>query len=220
MKFFKKLLILLVLISTVITSLLSCDRKYDEAEVIAAATRLIQKADVLEDILYGEGYAPDTMDASVGAYKKADIFSINQYSERLGESVNTVDELKAAVMRVYTAGYASNIISVILNGSMDSYTRYYQDREDIMVYTTFQKRKTDEIEYHYQTLKVDDVDGEKITVSIEVTVTTKDARAQRKRIQIDMLEESSGWRLDTSAFTVYNDRGQEYKDLENELNKR
>ena len=221
MKAVKRVIALLLAAVTLLTALASCDRDYDEAEVKAAAASLIKKSDILEDIIFGKGF--DKHIDGTSAYQPAVKEDVKRYAEAMGESFKTVDELKAVLSKVYTVGYKNDILSGVLSGDMNFYTRYYQDGDNIMVYTNFDVKKKDEIEYHYETLKVSDVNDQKITVSIEVTVTRtegKDQKSQRKEIFIDMLEEIDGWKLDTPTYAVYNENEQSYKDLENELNKR
>ena len=226
MRLLKKLLSLILVTSAIVTSLASCDRDYDEAEVIAAAEALIRKSDILEDIIFGVGF--DYHLEGTSSYQPASEIDVERYSEALGVSVSTVDELKAVLSRIYTAGYRNDILSGVLSGDINSsLTRYYQDGEKIMVLTTYKPQKTDEIEYHYETLRVADVNDQKITVSLDVTVTRTEKtgsettkKSQRITIEVDMLEEADGWKLDTPTYAVYNENYQNYKDLENELNKR
>ncbi len=219
MKALKRILALLLMTALIVPALFSCDRKYDEAEVKAAAERLIKKSALIEDILFGEGFSVDMMDTGIG-YKKVEPASIEQYSEKLGESFSDLSGFRAVISKVYTAGYAGDIFSGVLYGTVDSNTRYYQDGEYIMADTTFKRKKTDSITYHYQSLKVADVNGEKITVSIDITITRQDGKSQNRNIEIDMIEEASGWKLDTPTFAVYNEKYESYKELEGELNKK
>ncbi len=221
MKAIGKILFVLVLFSALLTSFASCgDRKYDEGEVIAAADRLIRKSAVIEDILYGKGFDLSLSGDSGVGYKRVDPNSVKYYADLMGESFTDLAGLRAVISNVYTAGYASDIFSLVLSGSINTDTRYYQNGSDIMASQTYKQKKKDEIAYHYETLRVDGVDGEKITVAIDITITTKEGKSQRRTIKVDMLEEASGWRLDTSTFAVYNENYESYKDLENQLNKK
>lgn len=219
MRLLKKLLSLILVTFAIVTSLASCDRDYDEAEVIAAAEALIRRSDILEDIIFGEGF--DYRLEGTSSYQPASEIDVKRYADALGESFSTLDELKAVLSKVYTVGYKNDILFGVLSGDINSsLTRYYQDGESIMVLTTYKPQKTDEIEYHYETLRVADVNDQKITVSLDVTVTAADGKSQRITIEVDMLEEADGWKLDTPTYAVYNENYQNYKDLENELNKR
>lgn len=219
MRLLKRLIPLILIISTVFTSLVSCgDRDYDEAEVKAAAETLIRKSAILEDILFGEGL--DHHIEGTLSYQIVSEDDIKRKSEAMGESFSTVDELKVILSKVYTVGYKNDLLSGILSGDVNQYTRYYQNGEKMMKLVTYDVKKKDEIEYHYDTLKVKDVEGEKITVSLDITITTDDGKSQRITIDVDMIEEPDGWKLDTPTYAVYNENYQNYKDLENELNKR
>lgn len=220
MRLFKRLIPLILIISTVFTSLISCgDRDYDEAEVKAAAENLIRKSDILEDILFGEGLDHHIIEGTL-SYQTVSADDIKRKSEAMGESFSTVEELKVILSKVYTVGYKNDLLSGILSGDVNKYTRYYQNGEKMMKLVTYDVKKKDEIEYHYDTLNVKDVEGEKITVSLDITITTKDGKSQRITIDVDMIEEPDGWKLDTPTYAVYNENYQNYKDLENELNKR
>jgi acid phosphatase family membrane protein YuiD len=214
----KKLVALLLAAVCALGAFTSCDRDYDEAEVKAAAESLIKKSDILETIIFGKGF--DYHIEGSATYKVADKADVKRYAEMLGEDFTTVDGLKAVLSKVYTAGYKSDIISGVLSGDINGYTRYYQDGENIMVYTLFKVRKTDDIKYHYDTIKVEDVDGEKITVSIKITITNSEGKSQDRTIEVDLIEEAGGWRLDTPTYSVYSENYQDYKDLENELNRK
>lgn len=232
-----KLFIIILLFSTVFTSLISCDRDYDEAEVIAAAKNLIRKSAIIEDILFGEGFSPDPLDTNSSVYKEVDTRSIELYEEKLGEKIDNFDGLRTLITKIYTPGYADNIFLGVLYGSVDSHTRYYGDkikeqdingkdveRNVIMVDTSYKRKKTDLVTYDYDSLKVVDVDGEKITVSINITVTknagTSSEKSQKKSIEVDLIEDATGWKLDTPTFAIYNEDQEKIKELENELNKR
>ena len=218
MKAVKRVIALLLAAVTLLTALESCDRDYDEAEVKAAAASLIKKSDILETIIFGKGF--DYHLEGIGNYKEVNQSDVKNYADMLGESFTTLDGLKSVLSKVYTAGYKNDIISGVLSGDINGYTRYYQDGEKLMIYTNFKIRKTDEMEYHYDTLKVEDVNGEKITVSIDVTVTNSEGKSQKRKIEVDLLEETGGWRLDTPTYAVYSENYQDYKDLENELNRK
>lgn len=219
MRALKKILAAALIISCAIASLVSCNRKYDEDEVISAAGELIKKSAVLEDILFGEGFGIDLSDTNIG-YKKADAASVKSYSDKLGISFTDINGLRSVISSVYTAGYANDIFSGVLYGNPNFKTRYYQDGDAIMVDTTYKKLKKDEITYHYETLKVSDVNGEKITVSLDITIKTSDGKSQNRNISVDMIEDASGWKIDTPTYAVYNENYDKYKDLENELNKK
>ncbi len=219
MRALNKIFAALAVLSCILTVFTSCNRKYDEDEVISAARELIRKSDILEDILFGEGFTVDYMDSGIG-YKRADATSVKHYSDLLGVSFTDIDGLRSVISGVYTAGYAGDIFSGVLYGSPDSNTRYYQDGDDIMVYANYARTKKDEITYHYDTLKVSGVKGKKITVSLDITILTDGGKSQNRNISVDMIEEASGWKLDTPTYAVYNENYDKYKDLEDELNKR
>ncbi len=223
MKAIVKIIFSVCLIVSLFASFISCDRKYDEAEVIAAANTLIRKSAVIEDILYGEGFSvlsDEGENEQTNGYQRVNPESIAYYASQMGETFTDIAGLKSVISKVYTAGYANDIFSGVLTGSSSSYTRYFQDGEYIMSSSSYVKRKTDTIVYDYNTLRVTDVDGEKITVSVDIVIINSQGQTQSKSIEIDMLEEASGWKLDTPTFAVYNANQDRYNQLENELNKK
>ena len=228
MRFLKKLIPLILAVCATLGALTSCDRDYDEQEVLRETEVLIKKSAILEDIIFGKGfdYHVDTTEA----YQKANEADVKKYSDALskyGESFTTFDELVSIIPKVYTQGRTSSIMSGALSGDLNYYTRYYQEKEDIMVLTTYTPQKTDKVDYLFDTLRVSDVVEEKIKLTISAVITRsykedgeEKEKTQTVELEVTVIEESEGWRLASPTFAVYNENYQSYKDLENELNNR
>ena len=75
--------------------------------------------------------------------------------------------------------------------------------EYILVNKNHKVMLTDAVEYNYESCKVMGASGNYVTVSIECTVTTSDGLNSKNTIQVDLIEESDGWRLATPTYTVY-----------------
>ncbi|MBQ2794006.1 MAG: hypothetical protein IKL79_02185 [Clostridia bacterium] len=200
----------------------SCDRKYDEGEVITAATELLKKSETLNVILFGEGLATGGTNQS-GAYKEADFYQLNS----LG--FTTVVELEGKIREVFTVEYSDYAISTVLSpiqidGAMVSNSRYYQLYADevnkidpvcIMVHTQYDYIFTDKVVYDYETVRVKDVKRKTLFISVMATVTNKEGQSQSTEVVFELIEESDGWRINTGTFVNYNayrDRYEELKD--------
>ena len=82
-----------------------------------------------------------------------------------------------------------------------------------MVYKNAIVYLTDTVLYDYSSLRVSRVKGDEVFVSISVTVSTDDGKVQTKDIEISLLEEESGWRINSPTYARYFDR-QQYEDLQ------
>ncbi len=211
-------LIAVMMLSTFALS--SCNRRYDEAEVVAATEILLKDAEMLNIVYYGSGIEYYDSDEEKGYYRKAN----DNHLESLGFS--TIDELKALTEKTFSKEYSSILYSTILSPMMSDTSivtpaRYYQafDEESgepthLMVYSNFIPMMKDKIEYDYSTLKATGSKKEKVYVTVEATVTREDGKSQKTTVTITLVEEESGWRIDNPTYANYN----EYKDRYDELN--
>ena len=224
----KRIITLFVAISLIFSlglNLTSCDREYDEAEVKAAAEVLIEKSLFLNDIYWGKGI-PYTPGLSSSLYCEADFIALSV----LG--FTTVDELKTKTEEVFSENYCADIYSTSFSSIKDGeeiqfYARYYQKYEDefqtepicIMVYSRFENMIPDKVEYLYDTLTVTHSEGETVYVKIQANVTRDEEHSQIREMLIGLVEEENGWRIDTPTYLKYNDRQEEYEDLQDKKNK-
>ena len=216
---------LFLLTIVVIISLFFCvscgkDRKYNEDEVIKAAEELIKKSEMLNDIYYGKGidYIKDESTAD-GAYYEADYISLNRFG------VENINDIKNMTYECFTKNLSSSMINTILTSVSDDdgiqrYSRYYQKynaldnkEECIMVYKDAIVYLTDDVVYDYSSIRISRVEKEEVFVKISVSVTDKEKRTQTKEIEISLLEESDGWRINSPTYTKYVDR-EYYEDLQ------
>ena len=217
----KKTVSLILIIVTVFFNLVSCNRKYDEAEVKEEAARLIAASVDLNEIYWGRGIAYiNDASGSNGAYYEANFFDLIKYD------IRTVDDLKAKTELVFSEAYCESIFATAFSSVIDQeelqiYARYYQKYEDenetvptaIMVYSLAKVLLTDEIEYHYDTIEVVGSKKKTVYVTIEISVTRED-KTQTKVLKIGLLEEKNGWRLDTPTYSSYNEKEDDYNDLQ------
>ena len=223
----KKIITLILVFSLILSlslGLSSCDREYDENEVREAAINLIEKSLFLNEIYWGEGI-PYITSVSTALYCEANFLALSE----LG--FYTVDELKKQTEEVFSKNYCEDIFSTSFSSIKDGeeiefYARYYQKYEDefqtvpisIMVYTRFENLLPDEVEYLYDTLTVTHSEKEVVYVKVQAKVTKDAEHSQIREMIIGLIEEENGWRIDTSTYLKYNDRQEEYEDLQDKKN--
>ena len=199
-----KRLLSVILILTVFASLISCgekDRDYDEYEVKTAAETLIKKSKALNDVYWGRGigYYEDNNYAD-GYYLPADPVSLYE----LG--FETVDQLKEKTEKVFSKNYCDAIFDSSFVTDADAGTavrkRYYQGIDCIMVYSKAIAFLTDKVTYFYDTLEVTGSSGETVFVKIKVRVERGEL-SQEREIEIGLVEEEDGWRIDTPTYASY-----------------
>lgn len=223
MKNVKNRFISLLLVTVTLVSLFtlsSCNRSYDEEEIIEVSKILLKDAEMLNIVYYGSGIEYFDDEDEKGYYRKANV----NHLEELGFS--TIDELKTLTDKTFSKGYSSEIYSTILSSlstdiSIVSPARYYQAYDEetgapthIMVYSNFTPMLKDSIVYDYESLRVDGSKKEKVYVKIDATVTNADGKSQTTTVTVALVEEDDGWRIDNPTYANYN----EYKDRYDELN--
>ena len=210
MKRIFSILTVIIMLLTIVFTATSCDRDYDEEEVLTAAGSLLRKAQTLNEIYYGRGLMCDELSVeSVGSYRLV----LDEELEKYG--INTLDDIKVMTRNVFTAGCSSEIINTRLdsiydaNGEIIYQARYIEhspgaDKEKfIYVDPNYTVLMTDTIEYYFDTVKVKDVEELYIYMSVEAKITNQNGDSRIREIEFTMLEEESGWRLDSLTFAVY-----------------
>lgn len=212
-------LLSLLLIVFVLLSFVSCERSYDEEEVIANASRLLREAEVLNEIYYGKGLQYVTTGHIDGYYYEAD--PVQLYT--LGFS--TIEELKNKTLKTFSVGYSEQIFKTKLSVIEDEtgiqqMTRYYQKYDGvnvlapvcIMVYSKAPVSLKDEITYDYSSLTVSGVKGQTVYVNVLANVKSGE-KSQTVTIKIALIEEDDGWRIDNPCYANYNESQDKYNDL-------
>lgn len=204
---FSLLLCVLLCLSIVLTS---CDRKYDEAEVKAAAESLMKNAEKLNTVYYGRGIAYIVGGAQNGAYYEADPMHLRT----LGfTNINGLVELTE---KTFTKSYSAKLIrdrlqEMRVDGVMIEPARYYQNYEDellteevcIMVYSGITPIFDDRMTVDYSSMTVTGSKRDKVFVTVSVTVANMDGETQEKTLEITLIEEDDGWRIDNPVFKNY-----------------
>ena len=208
----KRIISLILILATLLT-ISACgenNRDYDEAEVIAAAEKLIYKAARLNDILWGEGlyYVEDT------AYDNGDYSPADYNAE-----YTRLDDLISDCARVYSTDYMNIIESTVFSSyfgdtGVNSYARYYQESstEPIMVKRDYNNILTAKNEYYYSTLEALRSEGDIVIVKIKVKITYEEkdelgkvinTLTQEREREIELVEEADGWRIDSPCYSNY-----------------
>ena len=114
----------------------------------------------------------------------------------------------------------TKLSSVSDDDGIQEYSRYYQkynaldnSEECIMVRKDALVNLTDTVIYDYSSLHVSRVKKDEVFVKISATVITDDGKTQVQEIEISLLEEESGWRINSPTYVRYFDR-QQYEDLQ------
>ena len=216
---------LIVAMLVPVLNLTSCDRKYDEAEVRAAAEELLKESLTLNSVLYGPGIGTRDGGHQNGAYYEADFIHLVE----LG--FTTVAELEDMIDETFSVEYARLIKSTVLSpisvdGVAYSSTRYYQyyadeiDKTDpvcIMVYRNYDYIFKDTVEYDYETIRVNDVKKQTLYISVDATVTDRESgKSQTRELVFELIEESSGWRINSPTYLNYNEYADRYDDMKDQ----
>lgn len=194
------------------------NRKYDEAEVKAAATALIKASVMLNDIYYGKGIRYlEYSENNVSPYCEAD----PTHLEELG--FRTIAELKAKTKEVFSTAHAESMFASTFKGMGTSQmSRYYQHYDDnkadkkplyIMVYKEYEPLMNGEMVYDFNTLKVIDSKGEYVNATIDATVVYGE-KTQTHTLNLILIEEESGWRLACTTFAKYYEGMDKYDELQ------
>ena len=214
------ILVVLMLLSTL--TMTSCNRKFDEAEVISEAKRLLKTAEMLNVVYYGSGIEYIDSEAAIGYYKEAERLHL----ETLG--FHTIGELKEITEQTFSAKYTNTVYTTILSSMKDGITvisnaRYYQVYHEetnepirIMVNTNFTPMLKGPIEYDYDSMRVEGSKKEKVNLLVDATVSNSEGETQTVTVKVSLVEEENGWRIDAPTYANYNSLAQQYEELQNQ----
>lgn len=201
----------------------SCNRKYDEEEILSVVKILLKDAELLNKVYFGSGIEYfDTDEGSTGYYRKAN----PEHLKKLGFS--TIEELKTLTRKTFSKEYSEQIYSTILSPVVSdigvvSAARYYQatneetgEPTDIMVYSIFNLKFRDTVVYDYDSFEVEGAKKEKVIVTVKASVTNSEGKSQETVIRIMLVEEEEGWRIDNPTYANYNEMKDRYDELNNQ----
>lgn len=186
------------------------NREYDKAEVEAAASELLEDSKLLNYIYWGEGIPyVDDKSLSSGSYYPAD----QNYLDSIG--IKTIEDLKTLTEKTYSKGmcewiYSSVLSSVHSDTSVAGLSRYEQvfggknndEPEYIRVYTEANYWLVDEVEYH-SSVEALRSEGDIVYVLVLATVTNPEGKVMNTNLEIGLIEEEDGWRLDSPTYARY-----------------
>ncbi|MBR2965798.1 MAG: hypothetical protein IKC34_04545 [Clostridia bacterium] len=226
MKNLLKLTAILLIIAALPLSLISCDRKYDEEEVKAAAKELIAASIPLNDIYYGEGVRYlEYSERNVGVYFEADPAHLIE----LGFS--TLSDLKTITKKVFSEAHSERMFAGSFSGTFtqngsSTLARYYQQYTEggapdyvikpdyIMVYSEYENMLKGEATYDLDGITVKGSKGQLVYVTVGVEIVYGE-KTQKTTLEIALFEEETGWRLNSPTYASYN----EYLDIYDQLQK-
>jgi hypothetical protein len=178
-----RIISLLLIISLLPFTLISCDRRYDEAEVKAAAEKLLLASAVLNEIYYGEGIPYlENSEHNVSLYCEADPSALNDLGFK------SIAELKRKTLEVFTEAHAETMFKGSFSGTFSqsgasNMARYYQKFDDnridpkpicIMVRSNYESMLEGEVAYKLDTLQVTHSEGDFVHATVVATVSLGD----------------------------------------------
>ena len=186
------------------------NREYDKAEVEAAAAELLEASKLLNYIYWGKGIPyVDNKSLASGNYYPAD----DTYLATIG--ITTIQDLKDKTAATYSQEICEWIYSTVLSSVYSDTTvaglsRYEQvytgknnDEPDyIRVYTEASYWLVDEVEYH-SSVEALRSEGEVVYVLVLATVTSPEGKVMNTNLEIGLVEEADGWRLNTPTYARY-----------------
>lgn len=209
----KKALSVFLLLVLCLGMLPGCARLNTEG-LLEAAPNLIQRADNLNEIFYGEGIPYDRNAEPIGNYYPADKGFLQE------QGFATVEELKAKTQRVFSidycmAIYASTLSGFAAEGSGYIYARYSSsqpenlrdENETILVSSTAESKLAHRksITYDYNGLRLGEVgrDYAKVIVPTVTEFYADDDHPTDYTVKEDMeikFVYEDGWRIDSATY--------------------
>ena len=196
------------LILTCFSSLLWGCSKPNEAEFLSEVSLLLEAAEKVNALCFGEGLAEKEGGYSVGSYTEAAEESLSAYGVantggikekiRAVYSVTTVEWIEG---RIFSATYEDN--------SVLTYSRYYDtevaeqdgNRPVLMV-----KKDYDPLlncRAAYSNVRVSSLSSRRAEILVDVTVTKDGESRVEKDISLALRFEENGWRFDTPTYVNY-----------------
>ena len=196
-------------------------REYDETEVLENATHLIHTAKKINTVLWGVGILSIDDDGSDHTYLPASSEEMEEYG------IYSVEDIRKIMKRYYSAGVCDTVEKTILgnvrdeNSSIVSLVRYYDDKDKetgdvtLMVNRKANVYFTNEVEYHTETMRIKEVKGEVIYLTVDVVVYDDENNAYERCLTFSVIEEDTGWKLHSPTYMKYDP----YTDIYDNLTK-
>ena len=196
-------------------------REYVESEVIENAEALLIGSQDINCILWGVGILPNPEEENTGVYAECSV----EEKERYG--IQSVDDIRTLCQKIYSEAMCQTVENTILgtvrdeNESIVSLVRYYDKTDSetqtvsLMVRTDFHVYFEKPVTYHTQTLKIKEVKGEVIYLTVDVTLYDEENLPHDKTLTFSVIEEADGWRLHSPTYMKYD----AYSDIYDNLTK-
>ena len=228
MKFLKPILCILLVFS--LLTLLCCKekeeedkwippREYDETEVLENATHLIHMVKKINTVLWGVGILSIDDDGSDPTYLPASSDEMEYYG------IHSVEDIRKITKRYYSASVCDTVEKTILgnvrdeNSSIVSLVRYYDETDKqtgevtLMVNRKANVYFKNEVEYHTETMRIKEVKGEVIYLTMNVVVYDDDNNAYERILTFSVIEEEDGWKLHSPTYMKYDPHTDIYDNL-------
>ena len=184
-------------------------REYSENEVLMAAKGLLLDCGEVNRILWGVGIP---VSESEDAQKKGNYTEVDpDWAQMMG--IFSVDDLRAFCKEVYAEDICQMVEKTVFSPVKDSednvisLVRYYDQSNDGKKYLMVNTKSTvyfeRDAEYLTDTLKIKEVKGEKIYLTVDVLVYNEQNQTQTRTLTFSVLEQGSGWRLSTPTYMTY-----------------
>ncbi len=185
MKKYLRAFICLIFVLVFSLSLVSCEKKVEEAEALALVKEFLEESYELNEIYYGKGLA----------YQKSEDGEYTSiYSPVLRDQPYITEAiLRAKTEDVFSASYSNSIISYhfsvtqgIAGGA--SYPRYFTGSDGFL--TVYRDYKVIDItEYDYSTIEIKKIKRKEIKATVVST--------ENEKVDVVLVLEKNGWRLDS-----------------------
>ncbi len=211
----QKLASLLLVLTLMFTSLafVSCNKneiEYDEEEVLKAAEKLLKNAEIVNSVFYGNGIGYLEGGNQNGVYCEANYAHLYSFGFR------SLSDMKTLCQDTYSEGISYMIFAATVDVSVDGsgnylIARYYvpdKEPDRLMVNTNYKQIFDDKMTIDYTTLKIEGAEKDRIKLTVTASVYSLDeskTEPQTVILNVYLVEEMRGYRIDNFVFANYND---------------
>ena len=202
----------LLFICAALLMLSSCSQKYTREEIAEAITPLIEKSAELNEIYFGEGLPLSVEKEDAEKFYSSfdsEIKSINYHPVDKDCGYESIDEIKAATLEVFTEEYSEYLFQKAFNGISDQINDGTGDITQTASYAMYLEQNgmltariniaDDAIElgrvYDVDSLEIKLQKSNYVIVSIPTEQSGKPLDVELKLVMTD-----SGWRLDSPTY--------------------
>ena len=178
----------------------------EDGELISRATLLLEASKPYNRLLYEEGI-PYTGEEISNGYYLAD-------KEALGQmGIHTLGDLFTQMSGIWTQSYVDNLRETQLfkaiygTNSLMSQAWCVDGKDGILVMGDEMPLKTDPVEYHYDTLKVEDKEAKRARLSLTVTVTGENGETADLTLYVSMAKQGDTWLLTSPTVARFPTQG-------------